>query len=63
MSKKHYQKIAAILRFAWLMQANGENAYACMDHVSAELADLFQRDNDRFDRERFELATDPESKA
>lgn len=54
--KKHYEDFAKIIANAQ-RQNTTEQA---LDHVAEDLADIFKRDNPRFDRIKFIDACNPE---
>lgn len=57
-SRRHYKKIAqsiAAVRERW----ESDLAIKILQDVQDELGDLFLSDNERFKRERFDLACDP----
>lgn len=58
MSRKDYEKVAAILREENAFAANGRDvasrtARAVVATVAVKMADMFAEDNPRFDRDRF----------
>lgn len=55
MSRKHYVEVAAILA-GDLATASNEGERNKVRGIALSLADMFKRDNSRFDRERFYAA-------
>ncbi len=51
LSRKYYIAVASILKDA--QQTTYASAYAAIEKITRELADYFQSDNARFDRQRF----------
>ena len=56
-AKRHYVEIAELLQAVRLGSPTG-TALGAMDDVIHRFADMFERDNSRFDRSRFILACD-----
>lgn len=57
-SRKLYRSVARVLdfRIAAESKALRPMAVAALERIATELADIFQEDNPRFNRERFLLA-------
>jgi hypothetical protein len=55
-AKRHYVEIAELLQAARLGSPVG--TARCMQDVVTRFADMFERDNSKFDRDRFVLACD-----
>ena len=56
-SRRHYREVAAIIYRQMIVPANREAAVAFMN----DMADMFARDNARFDRQKFvEACTESE---
>jgi hypothetical protein len=53
MTRKHYVEVAAILAGERAVYASKPDAVRVLDNVTHSLADVFKRDNSRFDRQRF----------
>lgn len=54
MTKKHFEEIAAVLRVA---RDGSDDAFHTTSFIAEKLADVFEQENPRFDRERFINAT------
>lgn len=52
-SKQHYQAIADILVVAKSYAGMSNPAHDAIGFITNELADVFQKDNERFNREHF----------
>ena len=56
MSRKHYTEAASILATERDRSSDSPRTLATLDRVARDLADMFKRDNGRFDRARFYAA-------
>lgn len=59
MSRKHYREVAAVLADGYAAAANDDER-AKFAKVTFGLADVFKRDNLRFDRAKFYSAISPD---
>lgn len=65
MSCKHYREVAEIIKEEWEFSATlpqGESLpfRVALVRLAGGMADMFQADNDRFDRQKFLHACQPE---
>jgi len=58
MTKKDYQKFADMFRHELILENEGSDADKAIWRIIGNVADLFQVDNPRFDRDRFLRACD-----
>jgi hypothetical protein len=53
MSKRHFEAIAAVIAGDLASHRHNDSAYYAIRNVALSMADLFRRENPRFDRVRF----------